>query len=222
MVFLYSDRLSLRGAFYVFPSERSPFRAEQVAFVLFGGADGSGRFLTYSLSPGTFYGRLLYYRDALPVILKHPLGLGYLGYFETQGSFQTGVYTVMHVHNDLLQIFLDAGWLPGILCIVSFVRMLTGGAKKKGAEHRLPLRMIVTVIVLHSLLDFDLQFVSVVFVLLLCMADLSPEKELYKQTGDDESAEYCLKKMQAIPEMMEEVREGTSFFGWRIKDKPVF
>ena len=316
-----------------------------IAALLFFRPGSQGRFLTYSLSPETFYGRLLYYRDALPVILKHPAGLGYMGYFETQGSFQTGVYTVMHVHNDLLQIFLDAGWLPGILCAVSLVRMLTGGKKKKEAVHSMPLRMIVSAIVLHSLLDFDLQFIAIDFILLLCMTGSSTEKELhvpkaavygllpaaaliglyfmiptalynagipsaaarvypaytlaleklliqaeteeemelyadrilrlnpdfslansakarlaygqgdfdamvrykerairfsrytpeeyedyyemlyrgyelYRQAGDEESAEYCLKKMQKISEMMEEVKEGTSFFGWRIKDKP--
>ena len=71
-----------------------------------------GRFLTISLESSTLLGRLLYYKDALPVILKKPFGLGYYGYYFSQGSFQTGVYSVAFIHNELLQMLLDIGWLP--------------------------------------------------------------------------------------------------------------
>ena len=57
-----------------------------------GNQDTIGRFLTISLESSTLMGRLLYYRDVLPVILKHPFGLGYMGYYYAQGGFQTGVY----------------------------------------------------------------------------------------------------------------------------------
>ena len=47
----------------------------------------SGRFLTTSLHSSTLLGRLLYAQDALPVILRHPFGLGYRSYTYMQGSF---------------------------------------------------------------------------------------------------------------------------------------
>lgn len=75
--------------------------------------------LDISTNASTFLGRLLYWRDALPVVLKHPFGLGYLGYYFMQGSFQTGVYSVRWVHNDLLQILLDVGWLPVVVCLLA-------------------------------------------------------------------------------------------------------
>ena len=74
-----------------------------------------GRFLTISLESSTFLGRILYYLDALPVILKHPFGLGYYGYYFSQGTFQTGVYSVAFVHNSALQFLLDVGWIPSLL-----------------------------------------------------------------------------------------------------------
>ena len=74
-----------------------------------GNTDTVGRFLTTSLSSSTFVGRFLYFKDVFPQIIRHPLGLGYMGYFYSQPSFQTGVYTVNHVHNDLLQILIDIG-----------------------------------------------------------------------------------------------------------------
>ena len=85
------------------------------------------RYLTTSTSSSTLMGRLLYCRDALPVILRHPLGLGYMGYYFTQGSFQTGVYSVYNVHNELFQLLLDVGWIPAGVCIWAPIRSFRSG-----------------------------------------------------------------------------------------------
>lgn len=121
--------------------------------------DTVGRFLTSSLLSSTFLGRLLYYKDALPVILHHPFGLGYMGYYFLQGSFQTGVYSVVNIHNEFLQILLDIGWVPFAVCVWALIKSFLGrDAVTKSA---------IAVIIIHCLLDFDLQFVSVCFVLIL-------------------------------------------------------
>ena len=121
--------------------------------------DTVGRFLTSSFLSSTFLGRLLYYKDALPVILHHPFGLGYMGYYFLQGSFQTGVYSVVNIHNEFLQILLDIGWVPFAVCIWALIKSFLGrDAVTKSA---------IAVIIIHCLLDFDLQFVSVCFVLIL-------------------------------------------------------
>lgn len=128
-----------------------------------GNVSAVARYLTSSLESSTFLGRILYFKDALPVIVTHPFGLGYMGYYYTQGSFQTGVYTVLNVHNELLQILLDVGWIPAILfmaaVIKSFFRKTCGLTK----------RMLLFVIMAHCMFDFDLQFASVGFVLILAM-----------------------------------------------------
>ena len=121
--------------------------------------DTVGRFLTSSFLSSTFLGRLLYYKDALPVILHHPFGLGYMGYYFLQGSFQTGVYSVVNIHNEFLQILLDIGWVPFAVCMWALIKSFLGrDAVTKSA---------IAVIIIHCLLDFDLQFVSVCFVLIL-------------------------------------------------------
>ncbi|MCI8465277.1 MAG: hypothetical protein HFI63_05410 [Lachnospiraceae bacterium] len=121
-----------------------------------------GRYLTASLHSSTFLGRMLYAKDALPVIARTPFGLGYMGYFYTQGSFQTGVYSVLNVHNELLQLFLDVGWIPAVVAVVilcrSFIRQETWNG-----------RLLLAVLAAHSMLDFDLQFVCIWFVLFLIM-----------------------------------------------------
>ena len=117
-----------------------------------------GRYLTTSLSSSTFLGRLLYFKDAFPVIVKHPLGLGYMGYYYSQGSFQTGVYSVVNVHNEFLQLLLDIGWIPTALFIWAVIR---GGIKGNRQG-----RMLILFTILHSMLDFNLQFLAIFFILL--------------------------------------------------------
>lgn len=116
-----------------------------------------GRYFTTSFSSSTFLGRLLYFKDSLPIIVKHPLGLGYMGYYFMQGSFQTGVYSVVNVHNELLQILLDIGWIPAGICVWAVIKGFCSGNMKK--------RMLIAAIILHSMLDFNLQFVSILFIL---------------------------------------------------------
>lgn len=122
-----------------------------------------GRFLTISIGESTFLGRLLYWYDALPIILKNPFGTGYQGYFYLQSSIQSGVYVVRYIHNDFLQLMLDVGWLPTAVFIVAILRSFfkrNTGLKK---------RLLLFVMSAHCFFDFDLQFIAVfmIFVLLL-------------------------------------------------------
>ncbi len=125
-------------------------------------ADGDVRLLTLSLMESTLLGRVLYWIDALPVILKNPLGLGWMGYYFTQGSFQTGVYSVVYAHNDFLQTFLDVGWLAGIMLIGVFIY----GIKNAGHAWK---RLMLILLGLHCIMDFDLQFTAMYMVFLLLL-----------------------------------------------------
>ena len=97
------------------------------------------------------------------MILKHPLGLGYSGYRWLQGSFQTGVYSVQHVHNEFLQLLLDVGWIPAGLFLWSLVRSL------RAPQGGLCRKLLLAVLLLHCLLDFDTQFVAIAMILFLVM-----------------------------------------------------
>ena len=44
--------------------------------------------------------------------------------------------------------------------------------------------------------------------------------ELYLENGDLESASYCASRIISIPDMIDNVRQGTSPLGWKIKDQP--
>lgn len=136
-----------------------------VVFIAMFGKEGNvlSRYLKIGLAESTFAGRLLYMYDALPLLLKYPFGLGYLGYHFMQGSFQSGVYNVSYVHNDFLQIALDIGVIPLLLFIAAIVLFFF----KKQVDFTD--KIILAAFVLHSLLDFNLQFVGMFMLLVLLL-----------------------------------------------------
>lgn len=132
------------------------------ALAILSDSDVLGRFLRLSLTESTFAGRFLYFWDAIPVILKHPFGLGHMGYYYMQQSVQTGVYATTFVHNEILQLMLDLGWLPCILLLVAYFKAV------KKAD--LPGKILLLTILAHFCFDFDLQF-GAVFMLLILLLD---------------------------------------------------
>ena len=121
------------------------------------------RYLSISLTESTFVGRILYFVDALPLLLKYPFGMGYMGYYYIQGSIQTGVYSVAYIHNDFLQLLLDIGWIPGLTFLGAIVSYF--------AQKKIPLadKIVAAALCLHSLFDFNLQMIGMFFVLLLLL-----------------------------------------------------
>lgn len=119
------------------------------------------RLVSQMENASTFWGRLLYDRDAVKMIVSHPFGMGYYGYYFVQQEMQTGVYSVVSVHNELLQIMLDIGILPAVLLYGAIGRSLMSGHIPKRN------RLILLVMLMHSLFDYDFQFLAMYFILLL-------------------------------------------------------
>ena len=141
-----------------------------VMIFVFRGNPVIGRFLRFSLTESTFAGRLLYMLDALPLLLKYPFGMGYMGYSFTQQSVQTGLYAVTYVHNDFLQLILDVG----LLCALPFLLGLGQWFFKK--EAKATRKVMVAAMILHSLMDFDLQYIGI-FLLLLKLTETVSDKK---------------------------------------------
>lgn len=135
-----------------------------------GDTDTIGRILRLSLSESTFTGRLLYAYDALGLLARHPFGMGYMGYYYAQSMIQTGVYTVRYVHNDLLQIGLDIGWIPMLAYVWAVCRCVLG--RELSAEKK----WIVLTVFVHGLFDFDLSYTVMMCLMLVIMNDVSPGK----------------------------------------------
>lgn len=129
-----------------------------------------GRFLTISLTESTFVGRFLYFYDALPVIIRHPFGMGYLGYYYFQHSVQSGIYTVRFIHNDFLQLLLDIGWIPVAIFVVAILKSFF----KKGTTLRK--RLLMLIVCAHTCFDFNFQYVAI-FMLFIMLLDYKDGKK---------------------------------------------
>ena len=138
-------------------------------------SDVLGRFLRLSLTESTFAGRFLYFWDAIPVILKHPFGLGHMGYYYIQQSVQTGVYATTFVHNDLLQLMLDLGWLPCILLLIAFFKAVKAAST--------PRKILLFTMLAHFCFDFDLQFGAVFLLLILLLDPCQGKTVSWKKPG---------------------------------------
>ena len=126
---------------------------------------GIGRIATLSFTDSTLLGRFLYIKDALGLLLKHPFGMGHMGYYYMENEIQTGMYSVQYVHNDLLQIGLDLGWLPMLLYVTAIIYCLAG---KQIPHHK---KLVLLVIFLHGLLDFDLAYSVILCLVFMVMDD---------------------------------------------------
>ncbi len=133
-----------------------------VAAVLLG-----GRIAEISWESSTFLGRLLYYKDGLGIILKHPFGLGYHGYYFVEKQYQTGVYNVLNIHNDVLQLILDIGILPALFFFGVFVYYIVRAVKQRQKRNA----VILSALLMHIFFDYDMQFLSILFLLVLLIDD---------------------------------------------------
>jgi len=139
-----------------------------------GDRQNAGRIMEITFSSSTLIGRIIYWKDAVGIIIKRPLGLGYMGWYYIQGSIQTAVYSVMHVHNDLLQLIMDTGWIPSALCIYVFVRSLILN------RHNRMCFAVLILSFLHILFDFDMQFAVIPVILVLCMNLFEGKEYVFK------------------------------------------
>lgn len=116
----------------------------------------------YVSTDSSFNERLLYYTDAFHYILKHPFGKGAYAFYFAQSAFQSAYYYAIDVHCDLLQYAIEIGVIPAVLFVAVVVKQLCS------RQNSVLQKFVILTIVLHSLVDYDLQFISILFVLLLC------------------------------------------------------
>lgn len=160
---------------------RKPFLIGSITALLLGAAyaviTGStaniGRIFTIFTNSSTLWGRLLYYRDAILLLSKKFLGLGRLGYYYSQGTFQSGVYDIKYVHNDFLQLALDYGVIA-----LALVLLFVGWQIIKGKQSQTDKELLVFIGV-ASLADFHCQYLFIVMLacLFLDYGDCIKEKK---------------------------------------------
>ncbi len=134
-------------------------------FCLAGGAAGAAVLLStrrFFESLRTFAERLCQMADGTALILRHPLlGVGAGRWAELYPYWQSAQYTSTVIHSGPVQIGVDAGVFTILLALVFLV---LAWRRTKW----LPANLAAGLILLHSVVDFDLQFFPVcVFLLML-------------------------------------------------------
>ncbi|WP_157950192.1 O-antigen ligase family protein [Vallitalea okinawensis] len=114
-----------------------------------------------SFQVSEFQSRLIYYEDGIDIIKDNPVGLGYYGYFYLQRAYASGVYFIKYIHNSFLQIALDIG----ILGTLSFIGLMVSYLFFSKSEK--VYKLIVLIIISHSMIDFDFQFLMIWVIILL-------------------------------------------------------
>jgi tetratricopeptide (TPR) repeat protein len=138
--------------------------------------------------------RLLYYEDAWTMIWDRPFGYGTFGYYYAQRAYQTGsMYHVRYVHSSLLQAFLDIGLLGGV-ALAAFMFYLIFIKKYDGMN-----KLVVMVLLLHSLSDITLQFPYIW--LLILIFSMNKEETVRKESTQKKEYGYYILVLLLLPSL---------------------
>lgn len=116
----------------------------------------------YISTDGPMVERSLYYEDCLKYTLRHPFGKGAYAFYFAQPQFQSSDYYVIDVHNDYLQLGIEVGIIPTLLLIGAVIWQLIS------KETSYMQKAVLLALMAHSMIDYDLQFTSFWFVIILC------------------------------------------------------
>jgi len=145
---------------------------------------------------GDGHSRMDIWRDSLPIIKSHPLGIG-LGNYENvfavyNRSFISGK-TVTHAHNDYLQLLIETGWIGLFAAVGGFFIFLgkSAGRIRRLDFHGDPLRFYLAAgafsglisMAVHSLFDFNMQIPSNCLYFVVLLAVLSVCTQHCKMTS---------------------------------------
>jgi O-antigen ligase len=130
--------------------------------------------------------RLEIWRDSLPIINDHPLGIGLRNYenvFAVYNRSFTSEQTVAHAHNDYLQMLIETGWIGFAAIIGSFLIFIGKSARRiRQIDVRRDSRQFFLAVgafsglismSVHSLFDFNLQIPANCLYFVVLMAVLS-------------------------------------------------
>jgi len=124
--------------------------------------------------------------DSLQIIEDHPLGVGLRNYenvFQVYNQSSGYDRTVVHAHNDYLQLLIETGWIGFLTLIGGFILFIVKSFRVFGGldAQRDPIRFFMAVgafsgiisLAFHSFFDFNLQIPANCFYFVTLTAILS-------------------------------------------------
>jgi len=155
--------------------------------VFYGGRIGVDPVLERFLALGENVSRIDVWQDSLAMIAAHPLGIGLASFKPLFPLYHTtsvpGGSTPYYLHNDLLQVLVDAGWLGAAALLGGLVWFMAVGVRRirRMVPAEEPGRFFPAVgalsglaaLIFHSLFDFNLHMPAnaVYFVALMAIVD---------------------------------------------------
>ena len=128
----------------------------------------------------TFTIRIQYMKDALMLIKENPaLGCGFGSWRVMQYGVQTEQYNVTYLHNGILQMVVE----NGIIFTLSFLALITYAIFAAVKSKKYYFIAITLIIVIHSLIDCDLSFGSVLIMLGLTIGSMLPDRKNIRALG---------------------------------------
>jgi len=132
--------------------------------------------------------RLAFWRDSLPIIKDHPLGIGLRNYEKVFPVYNVSMLAdkrLEYAHNDYLQLLIEAGWIGFVAVLAGFLIFMGKSAYriKHMNPHKDPMRFFLAAgafsgmvsLAFHSFFDFNLQipancvyFVTLMAILYSC------------------------------------------------------
>jgi hypothetical protein len=132
--------------------------------------------------------RLDFWRDSLPIIIDHPLGIGLRNYEKVFPIYNVSMLAdkrLEYAHNDYLQILIETGWIGFTTLLTGFLIFIWKSAYRirHMNPHKDPMRFFLAVgafsglvsLAFHSFFDFNLQipancvyFVTLMAILYAC------------------------------------------------------
>ncbi|MDP4268245.1 MAG: O-antigen ligase family protein [Bacteroidota bacterium] len=125
--------------------------------------------------------RFAYYKDALSIIKDYPIiGTGAGGWGSIQFKYQTALYSVRYVHSSIFQAALDYGIAGLSMFLMQIAVFILYAVKtlKQSTGRKIKSAVILCIvcnsaILLHSVLDFDLEFSLITMIFWINVAFLS-------------------------------------------------
>ena len=155
--------------------------------ILYGGRIGFDPVLERFLALSPEASRLDFWRDSLVMIAEHPLGIGLAAFKPLFPLYHTtsvpGGTTPYYLHNDVLQLLSDTGWIGALALLGGLVWFMLQGVHKvrRMDPSTAPQRFFpavgalsgMTAMIFHSFFDFNLQMPAnaVYFVALMAIVD---------------------------------------------------
>ena len=143
----------------------------------------ANRFKNFNLESTSVSSRSYFMKDGLKIFKDYPLfGAGGGAWKNLYRKYQSYPYNTTEVHNFYVQYAIEVGILGVVVLSVVLIQLIIGFIKGiKAKSSYLPVYCAVMLLLIHSVIDFNLSLPAVTFIMWLLIGMLNNDSNI-KQT----------------------------------------